>query len=99
MGACVLFWLLAAMAAWDYNDRQHEQKMESMLIFDSIQAFHETGDPLAISYRYVGSTKTKVFHFFVSDCAKEIRSTNLRGFKSRKDAVEAGYSRCTVCRP
>lgn len=99
VGGCILLWLLAAMTTWDRSEMQYDQKMTSMQIFDSIRVFNQDGDPYAISYPYVGSTKTKTFHTFVSTCARDIRSTQLTGFKSRKDAVEAKYGRCTVCRP
>jgi len=97
IGICVVLFLCAAMAVWDYNERQYDQKMMSGVIFDCIRNFDENGDPDAIIYPYIGSTKTLIFHTFESKCAGEIRSTQLTGFDSKEDAVKAGYSPCAIC--
>ena len=96
---CAVFILCLVSMVWDYNEKAYDAKMESQLIWDYIRIYEEGHDPDAIIYPYVGSTKTKVFHKFESKCAKEIRSTHLTGFNSKDDAVKAGYSRCSACKP
>lgn len=48
---------------------------------------------------YIGNSRTKVFH--LPDCrwAGEISPANRVAFKSRAEAVNAGYRPCRVCRP
>jgi hypothetical protein len=99
VGFAFLAFVCLGSFLWDRNENAYDAKMESALIFDYIRVFHKDGDRDAILYPYVGSIKTKIFHTFVSDCAKEIRSTQLTGFDSTEDAVKAGYSQCTVCKP
>jgi hypothetical protein len=50
-------------------------------------------------YSYVTSRSTKVFHS--SDCriVARIAPKNIRGYKSRQEAVEAGKRPCKICMP
>ncbi|MDQ7826388.1 MAG: Ada metal-binding domain-containing protein [Candidatus Eremiobacteraeota bacterium] len=52
-------------------------------------------------YSYVGSTLAESRKFHVFDCqwAKKIKEKNAVYFKTRSEALKAGYSPCSVCRP
>ncbi|WP_435374065.1 Ada metal-binding domain-containing protein [Desulfofundulus salinus] len=55
--------------------------------------------PKANGSRYIGNKNSKKFHR--PDCrwAAEIAPHNRVEFKSREEAVAAGYVPCKVCRP
>ncbi|MGE5586269.1 MAG: Ada metal-binding domain-containing protein [Bacillota bacterium] len=48
---------------------------------------------------YYASAKSDKFHYLWCKWAKEIKPENLIVFKSREEAVEAGYVPCKVCKP
>lgn len=48
---------------------------------------------------YVGSTRSKKFHRPDCDWAQRISPDNRVEFKSREEAIEAGYEPCKACRP
>jgi methylphosphotriester-DNA--protein-cysteine methyltransferase len=54
---------------------------------------------LASDYKYVGSAKSNKYHYPNCKWAAKISSKNLITFKSAKEALDAGYVPCKVCRP
>jgi hypothetical protein len=54
---------------------------------------------LASDYKYVGSAKSNKYHYANCKWAAKISSKNLITFKSAKEALDAGYVPCKVCRP
>ncbi len=50
-------------------------------------------------YKYIGSAKSNKYHYPNCEWAKKIKSENLVTFKSAKEAKEAGYIPCKVCKP
>lgn len=99
VGLAFLAFVCLGSFLWVRNENAYDAKMESQLIWEYIRHYEETHDPDTIFYPYIGSTKTKTFHTFESKCAREIRSTQLRGFDSKEDAEKGGYNWCTVCKP
>lgn len=55
-------------------------------------------EPVA-SQQYWGSVNSDKFHYPSCRWAKTIYKENLIVFKSRQEAVNAGYVACKVCRP
>jgi len=53
----------------------------------------------AADYKYVGSAKSSKYHYPNCQWALKIKPENLVTFKTAKEAVEAGYVPCTVCKP
>lgn len=49
--------------------------------------------------RYVGSKDSNKYHYPHCASAKRIKPENLRVFNSVKEAVDAGYVPCKICRP
>jgi len=54
---------------------------------------------LAAEYKYVGSAKSNKYHYPSCEWALKIHPDNLVKFKSAKEALDAGYVPCKVCRP
>jgi hypothetical protein len=54
---------------------------------------------LAADYKYVGSSKSDKYHYPSCQWARKINPANLVTFKSAKEAQEAGYIPCKVCKP
>ncbi len=54
---------------------------------------------IAADYKYVGSAKSNKYHYPNCEWAQKINPDNLVKFKSAKEAQEAGYVPCKVCRP
>jgi hypothetical protein len=50
-------------------------------------------------YKYVGSAKSNKYHYPTCRWAQKIKPENLVTFKTAKEAVEAGYVPCSVCKP
>lgn len=48
---------------------------------------------------FVGSRHSNVYHLPTCSAARRIKPENLIGFKSREEAVRAGYRPCKICRP
>ncbi len=53
----------------------------------------------AADFKYVGSRKSDKYHSPTCEWAKRISPSNLVTFSSAKDAQEAGYAPCAVCKP
>jgi methylphosphotriester-DNA--protein-cysteine methyltransferase len=53
----------------------------------------------AADYKYVGSSKSDKYHYPSCEWAAKINPDNLVKFKSAKEALDAGYIPCKVCRP
>jgi hypothetical protein len=53
----------------------------------------------AADYKYVGSSKSNKYHYPTCQWAQRIKPDNLVIFKTAKEAVEAGYVPCSVCKP
>jgi methylphosphotriester-DNA--protein-cysteine methyltransferase len=54
---------------------------------------------LAADHKYVGSSKSNKYHYPTCQWATKIKPDNLVTFKTAKEAVEAGYVPCAVCKP
>jgi methylphosphotriester-DNA--protein-cysteine methyltransferase len=54
---------------------------------------------MAADYKYVGSSKSNKYHYPTCKWALKIHPDNLVIFKSAKEALDAGYMPCKVCRP
>jgi competence protein ComEC len=50
-------------------------------------------------YAFVASRHSDKFHLPSCRYARQIKPANLIGFKTREEAVTAGYVPCKVCRP
>ena len=50
-------------------------------------------------YQYVASKKGKVFHYIWCPSAQRISEENRRYFKTREEAIKAGYRPCRKCNP
>jgi len=50
-------------------------------------------------YKYIGSVKSKKYHYLTCKWAQKISPANRVYFKSAKEAREAGYVPCKVCKP
>lgn len=98
VAVAILISLILLGIYWqDRNETARDNELNSMVIYDMLRVWRETHDKGGVMYPYVASKKTKVFHLFTSDCAMEIRSTNLLGFDSKEQAIEAGYKPCPDC--
>jgi len=64
-----------------------------------IFAIAATSILIAAEYKYVGSKKSNKYHYPSCRWAKKIKPNNLVTFQSAKEAQEAGYLPCKVCRP
>ena len=64
-----------------------------------IFAIAATSILIAAEYKYVGSKKSNKYHYPTCRWAKKIKPYNLVTFQSAKEAREAGYIPCKVCRP
>jgi len=54
---------------------------------------------LGADFKYVGSKNSNKYHYPDCKWAKKINPANLVTFKSAKEAKEAGYVPCKVCKP
>jgi len=54
---------------------------------------------LAADYKYVGSAKSDKYHHPTCQWAQKIKAGNLVTFKTVKEAQDAGYVPCKVCKP
>ena len=70
---------------------------------DSIVSMESPGGQVrtdvAVSYRYVSSKNSQVFHSPQCRSAKRIKPENLVGYSSREEAIKAGKRPCKVCKP
>jgi methylphosphotriester-DNA--protein-cysteine methyltransferase len=64
-----------------------------------ICTFVATGILPAADYKYVGSKKSNKYHYPSCRWAEKIKPYNLVTFGSAKEAQEAGYVPCKVCKP
>ena len=49
--------------------------------------------------KYAGSINSDIFHYPNCKWAKKIKKENKIWFKSRKEALDKGYTPCKVCNP
>ncbi|MFH0871087.1 MAG: Ada metal-binding domain-containing protein [bacterium] len=54
---------------------------------------------LAVEGKYVGSSKSHIYHYPDCPWALKIKPENLIHFQSVKEAQEKGYRPCKVCQP
>jgi methylphosphotriester-DNA--protein-cysteine methyltransferase len=54
---------------------------------------------IAADYKYVGSAKSNKYYYPNCEWAAKINPDNLVTFKSAKEALDARYVPCKVCRP
>lgn len=68
-----------------------------VLVLLCLLCFAITAPALASSY--LGNSKSLKFHY--SDCraAQKISVANRVNFSSAQEAIDAGYSRCGICKP
>jgi hypothetical protein len=60
-----------------------------------LTAFRHT----SVGQVYWGSIKSNKFHYPSCKWIKKIKPENLVEFKTREDAIKAGYKPCKECRP
>ena len=53
----------------------------------------------ALAGTYVGSKNSNKYHYPTCSAAQRIKPQNLVTFNSAKEAREAGYVPCKICRP
>ncbi|MDR3062542.1 MAG: hypothetical protein LBU40_00195 [Methanobrevibacter sp.] len=56
-------------------------------------------DRKTITTKYIGNSKSMIFHLPGCEWAKKIGSWNLVKFSNRKEAINEGYDPCKVCNP
>ncbi|MEO0248917.1 MAG: Ada metal-binding domain-containing protein [candidate division WOR-3 bacterium] len=61
--------------------------------------FFFVGTAAAAEFKYVGSKKSDKYHHPSCTWAKKIKPENLKIFKTAKEALDAGYVPCKVCKP
>lgn len=101
---CVLQQAEAFIGAYRVANRQPGQSPDANDISNvSVVTPKESPEPsskqLAVKYEYVASKSSKAFHR--PDCrwAREISLTNLEGYNSREQAIQAGKRPCRWCKP
>jgi hypothetical protein len=81
------------------NPRSAELPVNS----DSIVSVEPPGGQIradiAVTYRYVSSKNSQVFHSPQCRSAKRIKPENLVTYRSRDEAIQAGKRPCKVCKP
>ena len=75
------------------------KRKKSFLAIFLIMAFLVTSVALALDYKYVGSKNSNKYHYPTCGSAQRIKPNNLVTFNSAKDAQDAGYVPCKVCKP
>jgi methylphosphotriester-DNA--protein-cysteine methyltransferase len=53
----------------------------------------------AADYKYVASSKGNKYHLPTCRAAAKIKEENLVTFKTAKEALDAGYTPCSICKP
>ena len=74
-------------------------KRRSIIAIIAFIAFSIVCLSIAADYKYVGSSKSNKYHYPTCEWASKIHPDNLVTFKSAKEALDAGYIPCKVCRP
>ena len=72
-------------------------RSRSIILF--LVAFSVASLSFAADYKYVGSANSNKFHHPTCKWALKISPKNLVTFKSVKEATQAGYVPCKVCKP
>jgi len=75
------------------------RKIRTLILIILLMAFISVCLSLAADYKYVGSAKSNKYHYPTCQWALKIKAENLVTFKSAKEALEAGYIPCKVCKP
>jgi len=75
------------------------RKIRTLILIILLMAFISVCLSLAADYKYVGSVKSNKYHYPTCQWALKIKAENLVTFKSAKEALEAGYIPCKVCKP
>jgi methylphosphotriester-DNA--protein-cysteine methyltransferase len=75
------------------------KKKRGLISFIVLVAFFIVCLSIAADYKYVGSAKSDKYHYPWCEWAQKINPANLVKFKSAKEAQEAGYVPCKMCRP
>jgi methylphosphotriester-DNA--protein-cysteine methyltransferase len=75
------------------------KKRRILISIIALVAFSIVCLSIAADYKYVGSAKSNKYHYPTCEWAQKINPENLVKFKSAKEAQEAGYIPCKVCRP
>ncbi|MFH1800604.1 MAG: Ada metal-binding domain-containing protein [Candidatus Omnitrophota bacterium] len=75
----------------------------SVILTISILVFPHVVTPTTYAQKqemtYVGSSKSNKYHRPSCVWAKRIKPSNLVGFSSKEEAMQAGYIPCKVCKP
>lgn len=66
---------------------------------DSRETLPQTSPATQAEGKYVGSIKSVVYHYPSCRYAQQIHPENERWFSSAKEALNAGYRPCEVCKP
>ena len=78
---------------------RRESQIIALISILLIFAFVATSILFADDYKYVGSKKSNKYHYPSCRWAKKIKPYSLVTFRSAKEAQEAGYVPCKVCKP
>ncbi len=74
------------------------RRYKVLLLFFTI-ALVASSLALAADHKYVGSRKSNKYHYPTCSAAKQIKAEDLVPFKTAKEALDAGYIPCQICKP
>lgn len=84
----------------EYFREYQQEAMEKSVGFWGLEIKEETpGSFKEASDSYIGNKNSKKFHFPDCQWAEKIAPGNRVYFKSREEAIKAGYEPCKVCKP
>jgi methylphosphotriester-DNA--protein-cysteine methyltransferase len=75
------------------------KKIRILIPIILLEAFTVVCLSLGVDYKFVGSVKSNKYHYPTCRWALKIKSENLVTFESAKEALEAEYIPCKVCKP
>lgn len=75
------------------------RRKNSFLAMLLVIAFLVTSVALALDYKYVGLKRGKKYHYPTCEYAQRVDSRLLLTFNSAKEAQDAGYKPCKICKP
>lgn len=71
----------------------------SLLLGIFLMSFSGVGFSEDINKYYVGTTKNNRYHYASCDMALKSKAKDKKVFKSIKEARDAGYKPCKICKP
>lgn len=75
------------------------KKRRVLILIIALVVFSIVCLSIAADYKYVSSAKSKKYHYPSCKWALKIHPDNLVTFKSAKEALDAGYVPCKICKP